>query len=172
MTSSTDSLQLRIESRYDKRYWLDVAVPAATTLKTLDHFLRRTWLECCGHLSAFSTSVRPAEELSPRMRVAEALGRRKSINYVYDFGSSTELVIQRTKTVPPPGARIALLARNQPPDNRCDVCGVPAVSICADCSLEEGGLFCERHAEDHECGEERLLPVVNSPRMGVCGYCG
>ena len=172
MPNDTDGLQLRIQSRYDDRYWLDVVVPSQTTLTTLDSFLRRTWLECCGHLSAFSTSGRPAEELSPRLRVREVFARRKVIGYVYDFGSSTELVIKLTKLVSAPGPTITLLARNEPPSNPCDECGLPAVSICADCSLQEGGLFCEEHAEDHPCGEERLLPVVNSPRMGVCGYCG
>ena len=27
-------------------------------------------------------------------------------------------------------------------------------------------------AVGHECGQEMLLPVVNSPRVGVCGYVG
>jgi hypothetical protein len=26
--------------------------------------------------------------------------------------------------------------------------------------------------KDHECGEEMLLPMANSPRAGVCGYTG
>jgi hypothetical protein len=33
--------------------------------------------------------------------------------------------------------------------------------------------YCELHSEDHDCEEaEMLLPVVNSPRMGMCGYTG
>jgi len=31
---------------------------------------------------------------------------------------------------------------------------------------------CEGCAGEHECGEEMLLPVVNSPRVGMCGYEG
>ena len=28
-------------------------------------------------------------------------------------------------------------------------------------------------SQDHDgCTEDFILPVVNSPRMGVCGYCG
>jgi hypothetical protein len=34
-------------------YWMHLEVAAGTTLATLDRFLRATWLECCGHLSAF-----------------------------------------------------------------------------------------------------------------------
>jgi hypothetical protein len=32
--------------------------------------------------------------------------------------------------------------------------------------------FCQDCLVEHECGEEMALPVVNSPRMGVCGYAG
>ena len=34
-------------------YWLFAAAPADASLKDLDGFLRQTWLECCGHMSAF-----------------------------------------------------------------------------------------------------------------------
>jgi hypothetical protein len=34
------------------------------------------------------------------------------------------------------------------------------------------GWLCDECAVGHECGEEMLLPVVNSPRVGVCGYVG
>ena len=45
---------LKIEGAYDKDYWLFVDIPTEKTLSDLDGFLRRIWLECCGHLSAFS----------------------------------------------------------------------------------------------------------------------
>ncbi len=32
--------------------------------------------------------------------------------------------------------------------------------------------LCEACIENYEHGDEMLLPVVNSPRMGVCGCCG
>ncbi len=34
-------------------YWLDVEAKGDAKLEALDSFLRRIWLECCGHLSAF-----------------------------------------------------------------------------------------------------------------------
>jgi hypothetical protein len=40
-------------------------------------------------------------------------------------------------------------------------------------SGEADPFVCSDHARDHACGEEEsLMPVVNSPRMGVCGYTG
>jgi hypothetical protein len=31
---------------------------------------------------------------------------------------------------------------------------------------------CAAHESTHPCEDEAFLPVVNSPRMGVCGYAG
>ncbi len=72
------------------------------------------------------------------------------IKHVYDFGTSTEL-----------GVYFAGLTEGTT---------MKASNICVEC--DEGGFCCVRHAKDHDCGEEMLLPVVNSPRMGVCGYTG
>ena len=47
------NFHLAIEGRDSKAYWMHVAVPLTTPLSKLDDFLRHTWLECCGHLSAF-----------------------------------------------------------------------------------------------------------------------
>jgi hypothetical protein len=38
---------------------------------------------------------------------------------------------------------------------------------------ESNTFVCARHAAEHTCAdEESFLPVVNSPRMGACGYTG
>ncbi len=34
------------------------------------------------------------------------------------------------------------------------------------------GYLCEACLADHECDEEMFMPLVNSPRTGVCGYVG
>lgn len=46
-------LHLQVDGTYDPEYWMHLEVPAVVTLAELDTFLRWTWLECCGHLSAF-----------------------------------------------------------------------------------------------------------------------
>jgi len=166
-----EAIHLKIGAKRDNRYWLHVAVRPRTTLESLDDFLRGIWLECCGHLSAFSTSGRNGAELSFRSTVGEVFVTFRSVDYVYDFGSSTELVIKRVKATASTGGGIVLLGRNDPPVQLCE-CGRPASAVCMDCSIDDGGLYCDEHAELHECGEDRLLPVVNSPRSGVCGYDG
>ncbi|GIW34665.1 hypothetical protein [Meiothermus sp.] len=73
---------------------------------------------------------------------------------------------------------LRLLARNEPPVWPCSVCGQPATQIDTECAYElESPFFCEAHAQEHiqqkhDGDDYMLLPVVNSPRMGVCGYEG
>jgi hypothetical protein len=49
----TKFFHLVVEGKYLPMYWMHLEVPATDTLDDLDTFLRDTWLECCGHLSAF-----------------------------------------------------------------------------------------------------------------------
>jgi hypothetical protein len=49
----TRKLHLLVEGRDLPTYWMHLEVTASTTLATVDQFLRNTWPECCGHLSAF-----------------------------------------------------------------------------------------------------------------------
>lgn len=40
------------------------------------------------------------------------------------------------------------------------------------CLYTDNAAFCDACASKHECGEEMLSPIVDSPRTGVCGYIG
>ncbi|MBV1730429.1 MAG: hypothetical protein KUA33_09465 [Methanobacterium sp.] len=66
------------------------------------------------------------------------------------------------------GKSIQLLARNDPPLIACESCGKIGTQVCAECAT----WLCDECAHKHECGEDMLLPVVNSPRVGMCGYTG
>ena len=66
-----------------------------------------------------------------------------------------------------------LLARNEAPQVSYQRCSIhPATQICTECAWNGEGWLCEACAVAHECGDEMCLPVVNSPRVGVCGYTG
>lgn len=41
-----------------------------------------------------------------------------------------------------------------------------------ECIYYDEGYYCKECAPKHECGEQMMLPVLNSPRTGVCGYDG
>jgi hypothetical protein len=65
------------------------------------------------------------------------------------------------------------MARNDFEPPPCAECGQPAAFVCAECVWEDedGARFCEAHADEHE-HDDMLMPVVNSPRTGMCGYDG
>ena len=123
----------------------------------------------------------------------------KKFSYVYDFGSSTHLTLKvvaeregrlsllleddgeddELVDIPQEGTDeledlpVTILARNEPPVLLCYVCRKPAAwvpsreefispneeALCADCAKKTGDL-------------DELLPIVNSPRVGVCAYTG
>lgn len=166
-------VQLRFEAPGDPRYWLYVEAPANAMLEQLDALLRAVWLECCGHMSAFDVEH---SEPDKRSKVGTMLASKGAqFRYEYDFGSTTLLSGQvlGTREGSPGRTAVRLLARNHPPDWSCQECESPATTVCPYCLDGGDGVFCEAHAAKHpHADEEVYLPVVNSPRMGVCGYAG
>lgn len=152
-------------------YWVYFEADADSTLKEIDRFLRNLWLECCGHLSAFTISGENYEEEEMDVALDKVLSEGMKFEHEYDFGSTTSLLLECISEREGRVKQIAVVARNNIPDVRCK-CGKPAKQICMDCCGSDEEYLCEECAEEHECGEERLLPYVNSPRTGVCGYCG
>jgi hypothetical protein len=166
-------VHLLIEASGVPEYWLYVEGREDASLDQLDRLLRSTWLECCGHMSAFYVrGVEPAK----RSRLGSVF-RSKGIpfKYEYDFGSTTALkgkvIAFRDGSIGRSAVR--LLARNTPLEWKCTSCKSPAELVCPLCIYSGPSLFCKKHAREHGCAEEDpFLPVVNSPRMGVCGYSG
>ncbi len=178
----TRTFRLLVEGRYAKEYWLHVAARADATLVDLDQFLRAIWLECCGHMSRFSIVGqdygRPPihdwdiNEASMNRKLGEVLAPQTTFTHEYDYGSTTELtlkVIAEQEGVC--SLPVQLLARNEPPLIPCFKCGKPAAQLCMEC-YDETGVLCAEHASEHGHDEEMYLPVVNSPRVGTCGYTG
>jgi Plasmid pRiA4b ORF-3-like protein len=183
----SDLWHVRAEGRGSPLYWIDLEVRGDAPLRRLDEFLRHIWLECCGHVSAFEIggqrySVRVDREFglgqverSMAARISSALTPGQRFGYEYDFGSTTHLVLKvlGTRRGIPGRPPARLLARNEPPVWPCAVCGRPASVVCPYCVYEGSPFSCPEHIGDHACEEEEpFLPVVNSPRMGVCGYTG
>jgi len=182
---------LQAEGRYASEYWLHFEMPASATLADLDDVLRDIWLECCGHLSAFTvrntryeshTDMVDAmwkEFFGPSMptrsmgvKLDSVLQVGEQFTHEYDFGTTTELklkVVAEREGTRPKGY-IRLLARNYAPDYKCAKCQQPAQWIYI--FKYPPQLYCETHAREHETWEEGFLPLVNSPRTGECGYTG
>lgn len=108
-------------------------------------------------------------------RLAAALEPGLKFAHEYDFGSTTELTLKVLAHYDAPfvGKAVRLLVQNEPPIWVCAKCGTaPATQICVECAWGGQGFFCQKCAAKHKKHEDMFLPVVNSPRMGVCGYRG
>jgi hypothetical protein len=109
-----------------------------------------------------------------RVEIGEVFDRTgQKGTYDYDFGSTTRLTVERT------GARrgrigqaVRRLVRNDPLPWTCGACGAPATLVCCAHEGNDSPFVCDAHQPDHECRDDAFWPVVNSPRMGVCGYAG
>lgn len=157
---------LKIEGAYDKNYWLYLDIPVNRTLSALDAFLRKIWLECCGHMSDFR-GVRKGTKLGD-------LKPGDSFIHEYDYGDTTETLVTVVGRIYRPAQKeiVRLLARNVPPVFACAKCGAPADFICAECQYDsDNPFYCKKCGRRHE-HDDMLLAVTNSPRMGVCGYEG
>ena len=170
-------------------YWLHLEMAGDARLQDLDAYLRAIWLECCGHLSEFKIGgvhytplvddgVSYVPERSMNVKVRNLFTPGLTIPYTYDFGTSSELVIKvvdERRGSPTTDHPICLMARNRYEPPPCIVCGMPATwacSACLDQRPDGRGEFCSKHVKAHKEHEDDLYRVVNSPRMGMCGYNG
>ena len=176
------SYHIAVKGRYQPEYWMHLDVRGDATLRDLDAFLRTTWLECCGHLSAFTIAgeqYMPNADIDPDSQsmdvaVEEVLRPGMDFRHEYDFGTTTDLSLKVVAQWEGgrPDEPVELLARNDAPAIPCESCGRPATQVCGLCIFAGEGWLCDDCADGHDCDEEMLLPVVNSPRVGMCGYTG
>jgi hypothetical protein len=153
-------------------YFLSLWVDGETTMKNVDAFLRKIWLECCGHLSKFDGAAMTK-------KAKDVFSKGLEMEYEYDFGSSTLLTLTVIDEYPiKADEKIVLLSRNEPLEIMCSLCKkAPATQICTVCMYEGEAGFCDKCAPKHakkceDFADYAAMTVVNSPRMGVCGYEG
>ena len=109
----------------------------------------------------------------------DVLHKGLKLDYEYDFGSTTDLQVTITGEYPvAANEKVVLLSRNEPLELLCEICGKePATLICSACMGHEESMFCKKCAKKHgkTCSafdDYAAMPVVNSPRIGVCAYDG
>ena len=171
-------LHLLVQDRYGGDFWLHLEMKADASLQSMDRYLRAIWLECCGHLSRFSVGGWRGSEIPMSRKAQQVFKPDLEVTHIYDFGSSSETLIRavdRRVGVPLSKHPIYLMARNNQPEAVCAECGEPATMLCMECMYETDDIptLCDAHAETHphdEYGEP--FPLVNSPRVGMCGYEG
>ncbi|MDR3245275.1 MAG: hypothetical protein LBT50_02445 [Prevotellaceae bacterium] len=118
-------------------------------------------------------------EISMSRKVSQVFYKGLALKYEYDFGSSTNLQLTVMDEYPVKAdKKIVLLSRNEPLEWLCDLCQKePATQICTVHDWGDDSMFCDKCAKKHarKCSDFReyaSMPVVNSPRMGVCAYTG
>lgn len=169
---------LQVQDNYSVDFWLHLEVNGLASLKDLDYYLRAIWLECCGHMSQFSIGGWTSSEIPKSKKIERAFGSSAVLTHIYDFGTSSETFIKfinQRQGKPLTKHPIFLMARNNPPDVTCMKCKKPGTHMCMECIYEdeETGILCDTHTENHphdDYGEP--MPLVNSPRLGMCGYDG
>jgi hypothetical protein len=165
---------IRAEFPYDKRYWLTFDASVTASFSAIDSLLRNAWLECCGHMSEFSIAGKQS-------KLEQVLEVGTIFAYEYDFGSTTDVLLTVLATHEAPVSKKAtrLLSYNTPLEIPCAECGEPAIEICSECYSEEGmpQAYCKTHLKqhikvEHDNDDYSMMPIINSPRAGVCGYDG
>lgn len=176
---ASDAFLIKVQWPHENPiYWLYLSVPFKSKLEDLDDFLRKIWLDCCSHLSQFtidhkrySSHFEPNafsrfEEFSMSIRSEKVLVPGLKFTHEYDFGSTTELLLEVVGLIKSLDSKeIKVIVQNQEPEFKCTSCGKKAEMI----SSTEGECFC-KSCVDEDDDELYLLPLVNSPRTGVCGY--
>jgi hypothetical protein len=174
-----DSLyHLVIQDAYLKDFWLHLEINGNAKLKKLDDYLRDIWLECCGHMSQFSVGGWGCSEIAMTKSAQSIFERSSELVHIYDFGTSSETLIKvvgKRTGKPLTKHPIMLMARNEMPVVTCMECEQIARWLCSECIYEheKSGFLCDEHAKNHphdNYGEP--IELVNSPRMGMCGYEG
>jgi hypothetical protein len=171
--------RVRVQDAYDSDYWLELDMRGTASLTQLDSYLRAIWLECCGHLSEFNIGGWDGMKVAKARKADQVFHPDLALTHIYDFGTSSETtirVMQEARSATPLSKHpITLLARNLPIQFNCQECGQPAAWMCIECQVEhdEPGLLCEKHVKKHpHKGYGEPMEIVNSPRMGMCGYSG
>ena len=116
------------------------------------------------------------EDRSLGVSLEKVLKVGQKFRYEYDFGSTTELSLrvagEREGVLTDEDDDVHVLARNLPPEFKCVRCGKPATKVAA--GYDYWGVvehtYCDACAK--KAREDGWLPIVNSPRVGVCGYTG
>ncbi|MBD1855962.1 MULTISPECIES: hypothetical protein [Leptolyngbya] len=176
--NSESLYHLRVQDTYRSEFWLDLEMRGSKTLQDLDNYLRAIWLECCGHMSQFSLGRGFEREVGMRRKISDAFQKSDELTHIYDFGTSSETQVRCVgvrEGKPTTTKAIVLMARNKMPEYPCMDCEEISTHLCMECLIEDqlSGTLCDKHAKSHphhNYGEPTEL--VNSPRMGMCGYDG
>lgn len=157
--------------------FLHLLVKSSCEMVEIDSSLRDVWLECCGHESGFH--IKGRDEIEMDEIVGHVLMPKSKIYHDYDYGTTTRTFIKCIKVYDLDfDDDLVLLSRNQPLKIICSSCNTKTATVlCSICIWNAESFFCTTCAKKHaktceDFDDYASMPVVNSPRMGECGYEG
>lgn len=186
-----------ITSKTNKNYWMIIEVSEKIMLKELDTFLREIWLGNDDCLSTFEIEnvkynyipggnvlfCEPEQSMYHAVRNILPIG--KTFDYIYDENYPTEVelkVIRHRIGLRHEEEDLVLLSRNISPKIMCDECKKNEADWVSSVNyfLDREKFWCDKCKEkillDIEIDNfeyiENILPVCNSPRMGINDYEG
>jgi hypothetical protein len=169
---------LVVQDTYTGDFWLHLEMNGNAPFNSLDNYLRAIWLECCDHLSQFSIGGWRGEEIEMDTKAKSILEIGLELTHIYDFGTSSITFIKVVDSRlghPLTKHPLKLMARNNMPEEICMECDQQATHFCLECvnDLGQSGLLCDEHVKIHPHDNYGPpTPLVNSPRVGMCGYDG
>jgi hypothetical protein len=132
-----------------------------------------------GKVKQYEKIMEDFGEIPMSRAINKVFAKGKKYEYEYDYGSSTILQIEVMEEYPfAAPKKMVLLSRNEPLEIRCDMCHTEIAEVaCTVHIYEEEGKFCSKCAKKHakvcsDFADYASATIVNSPRMGVCGYEG
>ncbi|MDZ4759109.1 MAG: hypothetical protein SGJ10_13365 [Bacteroidota bacterium] len=156
--------------------FLQILAKSDTEMEEIGVFLRNIWLEFCGHMSGFDHKD---FEIEMEDLVETVFENRTKLSYDYDYGTTTSVFLKGLKKYSLFFKEsIILLSRNEPLNLMCATCNKePAVFLCSTCYWKQYAFYCKKCSTKHkkvcdDFADYSKMPVVNSPRMGQCGYEG
>lgn len=183
--------EIGIYDKYSPKYFLFIEISEELYLASLDQFIRDIWVECCNHMSMFRKentfyeiteyedyydSYNDIMHKSMEEKIKDVFCVGDKIEYQYDFGTSTELIIKvyNYRKGKIDKDEIIILSRNHNEPQLCTSCKKNTAKwIDAYAESERDWMLCDK-CRNKKYDEEKLyyLPLCNSPRTGVCAYEG
>jgi hypothetical protein len=146
-------------------YFIYAIVGSKCNFNDIDKFLRKTWCECCNHLSQFM-EFGSVDELKKTKKIC-TYEENDRFCYEYDMGSTTTIYFEILKRLNGDeiNNKIKILKQNDELLIKCCKCKekaifwIETIPLCGQCS-----------SMMNKDDSEMLSDIVNSPRTGVCGY--
>jgi hypothetical protein len=154
-----------------------------TTGASSDETIHVNYLAAASKQTVIETLLEAVEDRSTDVLLKRVLKVGQKFSYTYDFGSSTyinlKVIAEREGIVPDTQESVQLLAQNTAPEFSCVSCGKPATEVtmgyfaggiaecayCATCASKRSGEDEDEGGDGY--GDETMLPIINSPRVGV-----